>query len=180
MGVTTRRAVHSDIPVIQDIERIAGRRFEDIGMEDIAADPPPSHEECAHSIAARMAWVAVDRGAPVAYLLASPIDGHAHIEQVSVLPEYAGRGLGVALIERLDDDARLRALAGLTLTTFVNVPWNAPYYRRLGFEDLEEQQLSAGLRAVRASEAALGLDRWPRTAMARRFDPVHPVASVHR
>lgn len=126
-----------------------------------------------------MAWVAVDGGVPVAYLLASTIDGHAHIEHVSVLPEYAGRGLGAALIERLGDDARSRRLTGLTLTTFANVPWNAPYYRRLGFEELEESQLSAGLRAVRASEAALGLDRWPRTAMARRVDPVRPVVSVY-
>ncbi|NUO59744.1 MAG: GNAT family N-acetyltransferase, partial [Hamadaea sp.] len=54
-----------------------------------------------------------------------------------------------------------------TLTTFVEVPWNAPYYARHGYRLLGEDELTSGLRAIRAREAALGLDKWPRTAMRR-------------
>jgi len=32
-----------------------------------------------------------------------------------------------------DEWAETKRLAGLTLTTFAEVPWNAPYYDRLGF-----------------------------------------------
>ena len=55
----------------------------------------------------------------------------------------------------------------LTLTTFTDVPWNAPYYVRCGFRILADAQLTPGLRAIRDREAAHGLDRWPRVCMRR-------------
>lgn len=64
----------------------------------------------------------------------------------------------------------------MTLTTFAEVAWNAPYYRRLGFRDLHAGELGEQLRVLRAQEAAAGLDAWPRVAMVR---PV-PVASPLR
>jgi hypothetical protein len=47
------------------------------------------------------------------------------------------------------------------------VPWNAPYYERLGFRRLADADLTPGLREIRAEEAAHGLDGWPRLAMRR-------------
>lgn len=59
-------------------------------------------------------------------------------------------------------------LPELRLTTFAEVPWNGPYYARLGFEVLPAERLTEGLRAIRATEAAKGLDAWPRVVMRRR------------
>lgn len=61
--------------------------------------------------------------------------------------------------------AREDGLTALTLTTFTDVPWNAPYYARLGFRALSESELTPGLRRIRAEEAAHGLARWPRVCM---------------
>jgi hypothetical protein len=47
------------------------------------------------------------------------------------------------------------------------VPWNGPYYRRLGFREVPPAEETPGLRRVRAHEAAIGLDRWPRLCMRR-------------
>jgi hypothetical protein len=55
----------------------------------------------------------------------------------------------------------------LTLTTFTQVPWNAPYYARCGFRLLDDDFLAPGLRKIREHEAALGLDRWPRACLYR-------------
>ena len=55
----------------------------------------------------------------------------------------------------------------LTLTTFEHVPWNAPYYARLGFRILDDAEVTPGLRAIRQREAEIGLDRWPRVCMRR-------------
>lgn len=60
-----------------------------------------------------------------------------------------------------------RRLPALTLTTFPDVPWNAPYYARLGFRVLADGDVGPQLRRIRAHEAELGLDRWPRVAMRR-------------
>ena len=114
------------------------------------------------------AWVATDNdGQPIAYLLLDVVDGAAHIEQVSVHPDHARRGLGRALLSVAEEWAARQGLSALTLTTFTDVPWNAPYYSRLGFRVVAEDDWTPGLIRIRNHEAALGLDAWPRTVMRR-------------
>ena len=86
---------------------------------------------------------------------------------MSVHPDHARRGLGRQLIDHAAAWATREGLAGLTLTTYADVPWNAPYYARLGFATLGEDDLTDGLRAVRTHEIARGLDKWPRVTMRR-------------
>ena len=155
---------------LQEIERAAGQCFADIGMLEIAANAPTAMSELDHYQRAGLAWVAVGlSGRPAAYLIAGPLDNGLHVEQVSVHPSYARRGIGRSLL----DHAARQAVAGgswvLTLTTFEHVPWNAPYYARCGFRVLGECEWTPGLRAVRQREAALGLDRWARVCMRREL-----------
>ncbi|MEV7550282.1 GNAT family N-acetyltransferase [Amycolatopsis sp. NPDC089917] len=166
-----RLAEPEDLPALQDIERAAGEPFRALGMAAIADDDPPSIEDLTNFRNAGHAWVYDTGDGPVAYLLAEVVDGHGHIEQVSVHPDHARRGLGRRLIEHAAEWAAREGLAGLTLTTYAEVPWNAPYYARLGFEVLDEESLTEGLRAVRADEIARGLDAWPRVTMRRISRP---------
>ena len=76
-------------------------------------------------------------------------------------------GLGRQLIETASAWAQGRRLTALTLTTFAEVPWNAPYYARLGFHVVPQEDLTAGMRGIRDREAARGLDAWPRVSMSR-------------
>ncbi|MFF7733925.1 GNAT family N-acetyltransferase [Streptomyces sp. NPDC007984] len=166
-----RLATRAELPALQDIERAAGAPFRDLGMPEIADDEPPALDVLEGYRRAGRCWVAVDeedeRDRPAAYLLAEPVDGALHIEQVSVHPRAARRGVGRALLDRAAGQAREEGLTALTLTTFTQVPWNAPYYARLGFRPLPEADLTPGLRAIRGAEAELGLDRWPRVCMRR-------------
>ena len=110
-------------------------------------------------------WVATVNDRVVAYALAVARDGSAHLEQVSVHPDHAGQRIGADLIDAVASWARDRGDERLTLTTFADVPWNAPYYRRLGFRPLPDDvlgpQLAAELTAERERFTA------PRLAMAR-------------
>jgi GNAT superfamily N-acetyltransferase len=162
-----RPATPAELPALQDIERAAGAPFRDLGMPEIADDEPPALDVLEHYRRAGRCWVVASgpQGGPVAYLLAEPVDGALHIEQVSVHPRAARRGVGRALLAHAADRAREEGLTSLTLTTFTDVPWNAPYYERLGFRPLPDEDLTPGLRAIRATEAAHGLDRWPRVCM---------------
>jgi hypothetical protein len=54
----------------------------------------------------------------------------------------------------------------VTLTTFRDVPWNAPYYERIGYRALREDEIGPELRALMAREAGHGLDPALRVAMA--------------
>ncbi|MGW0774052.1 GNAT family N-acetyltransferase [Streptomyces sp. NPDC002835] len=161
-----RPAEEAELPVLQDIERAAGEPFRALGMAAIADDEPPSLGELDRHRRDGHAWVAVDGTGRIAgYLLSDAVDGAAHVEQVSVHPDAARRGVGRALIGRLAEHAPAEGLTALTLTTFTEVRWNAPYYARLGFRILTEPELTDGLREIRRAETHHGLDRWPRVCM---------------
>lgn len=146
----------------------AGEQFRPLGMAAVADDEPPALTELERLRAAGNAWVAADADGTVhAYLVAEEVSGALHIEQVTVDPAAARRGIGRTLIEHAAGEARGRGLGALTLTTFRDVAWNAPYYTRLGFRVLRDEELTPGLRRVRAAEAEHGLDRWPRVCMRR-------------
>jgi GNAT superfamily N-acetyltransferase len=149
---------------LRDRRRAAGLSQEDF----VAEDDPGTVEELLPYVRDGRAWV-VDGpdGVPVGYLIAEWVDGNVHVEQVSVDPEHGRRGIGSALIEHLAGWARERGAPALTLTTYAEVAWNAPYYERLGFRRLADDELTPGLRRIRAAEAAHGLDRWPRLGMRR-------------
>lgn len=161
-----RRATDADLPVLQEIERSAGLAFAEIGMDAVAEDEPPTLDELrAHAGGIRVWCDSDDR--PVAYLTLGVVDGAAHVEQVSVHPDHARRGVGRALLDHAAGRARDAGFAALTLTTFRDVAWNAPYYARLGFEVVGDESLSPGLHDILAEEARHGLGRWPRVAMRR-------------
>lgn len=163
------RAVRADeLALLQDIERSAGECFRSVGMPEIAGDEPPPLPELARYQQAGLAWVAVDEAdRPLAYLIAEHVDGNLHIEQVSVHAAAARRGIGRALIGHLADFAADAGAPALTLTTFAEVAWNAPYYERCGFRRLAAEAVGPDLRAIRVQEAARGYDRWPRVCMIR-------------
>jgi GNAT superfamily N-acetyltransferase len=161
-----RAARLEDLAEMVEIERAAGESFRSLGMDLVADDDPGSVEELAPYAQSGRAFVAVDAdNRPVGYLLLDLVDGAAHIEQVSVHPDHARRGTGRALIGRAVLWAQDHGVLTLTLTTFVDVPWNGPYYERLGFRYLGTDEETPGLRAIRDDERARGLDAWPRASM---------------
>ncbi|MEV5612388.1 GNAT family N-acetyltransferase [Streptomyces sp. NPDC052225] len=165
-----RLAEPADFPRLQDIETAAGEIFRTVGMDAIADDAPFTTAELERYRRAGHAWVAVeDDGTVAAYLVGEVVEGAFHIEQVTVHPDAARRGVGRALVACAADCARDQDLAALTLTTFTDVPWNAPYYERLGFHRLTEAEITPGLRRIRAAEAEHGLDRWARVCMRREL-----------
>src|SRR4051812_18603759 len=114
--ITIRVANAGDLLLLIEIERFAGSLFRSLGMDLVADDDPGSPDELAPYAEDGRAFVAVDAiDRPVGYLLVDAVDGAAHIEQVSVLPEQARRRIGGALIEHAATWARDRGLRAVTL-----------------------------------------------------------------
>lgn len=168
MTFTIRAATPNDGAALREIERRAGERFREIGLDAVADDEPMSIEVLAAYADDGRSWVVVDGdGVPRGYLLVDIVDGAAHVEQVSVVPEWQGRGVGRALLDRAERWAVAAGRTALTLTTFSEVPWNRPLYEHLGFRVLAEHEIGPGLRRAREHEAAAGLDPSTRVAMRR-------------
>jgi GNAT superfamily N-acetyltransferase len=106
---------------------------------------------------------------PVGFASIEIVDGVAHLAQLAVHPSEGRRGLGTTLVTVVCQWAQAQGYEAVTLTTFLNVAWNAPFYRRMGFRVLEE--LSPGLTAIRQHEKDIGDDDFgPRVAMRRDLE----------
>lgn len=90
--------------------------------------------------------------------------------ELAVEPRFGRRGIGSALMHRAMAEAERRSYPRVTLTTFEDLPWNAPFYRRLGFRVLSGSDLTEPLRRLLEIEEALGMSR--RVAMAFRTEDV--------
>ncbi|MCY1459367.1 ribosomal-protein-alanine acetyltransferase [compost metagenome] len=96
-------------------------------------------------------------GRIVGFACARLADQALHLHEISVRQEAQGQGVGRRLLQQVVDAGRCAGVRELTLTTFVDVPWNAPFYARFGFEMLQESRLCERLQSILASEHAHGL-----------------------
>ena len=164
--VAFRVARLDEIETVRAIERASAQRF--VGLMDaLAADEPSPAAVLAARIEAGGLVVAVDGDQLVGFVMFRPVETFAYVEQIDVLPAHEGRRIGAGLLDVVADRARASGLAGLSLSTFRDVPWNAPYYRRLGFVEVADAALTPGMRAIRAEHLARGLDEAARVFMVR-------------
>jgi len=165
---TFRFAAPQDAQTIRSIEFEAGQRFADVGMTGIADGPPMALELVERKIAAREIVVAVADGLTcVGFAMFEPQPTRFYVQELDVLTTHAGQRIGAALIEQVAQLARAQQITQLTLSTYRAVPWNAPYYRRLGFREIAEAELDAALIARRDAHMARGLDESKRVFMRR-------------
>ncbi|MGF1626944.1 MAG: GNAT family N-acetyltransferase [Alphaproteobacteria bacterium] len=166
---TIRPAVGADLPNLAAIERDAQQRYRSVGYDYCADGPNRDPEEHARAHAEGVVLVAESEGDLVGFLMLWPADGRAHIVEVSVMRAHQGKGIGRALFAAAEDWARAAGFNEATLTTYLDVPWNAPFYRHLGYRDFEPGADRPELLQVQADEAAWGFARWPRGAMRKRL-----------
>lgn len=167
---SVREMTRDDVAAVHDVELAAGARFRsvpDLRIARCADDEPFTTDEVTAYVRAGHAWVAVVDDAVVGFVVVDVLDGCAHVEEIAVVPEHGGRGIGTALVEHVAAWAASQRLHAITLTTFRDVPWNRPWYERLGFRVLREDELTPGLRDVRAGEEAHGLPAELRVVMRR-------------
>jgi ribosomal protein S18 acetylase RimI-like enzyme len=161
-------ALESDLERLPEIERRATVLFHQANFGFPVPTEVRSLQELRQGFARGLLWVARDpSGQPVGFLLGDRLDGRFHIEEIDVLPERGRRGLGTALIRTACEAASAYGHHEATLCTYREVPWNAPYYRRIGFRDLEPNETEPELRARIEHEAAQGLEPAVRVAMVR-------------
>jgi GNAT superfamily N-acetyltransferase len=167
-GYEIRAAVAADLPRLPQIERAAAALFAEFGFADLFGSVLTPASELEEGFRSGRLWVAAtpDDGA-VGFALASVVGGNAHLDELDVLPEHGRRGIGTALVEAFLRWAGESELRAATLITFRNVPWNAPFYKRLGFRVLGATDLTPALSQLLRLEVERGLPTANRVAMYR-------------
>ncbi|MGM8429851.1 GNAT family N-acetyltransferase [Enterobacter cloacae] len=164
LNITVRPTRPGDVTALPAIEHAAGQRFRDYPeLAWLAEGEVISAEQHLGYAERGLSWLALANELPVGFILAELHASSLFIVELSVHLDWQGKGIGRRLIACVADQARKRGLASLTLTTFRDVPWNAPFYARLGFEMITT--LTPELREKREEETAHGLAYDARCAM---------------
>ncbi|MEM8488551.1 MAG: GNAT family N-acetyltransferase [Bacteroidota bacterium] len=171
MLYTTRLAFPEDEAAIIEVEVAASALFLTAGFPPLTG--PLDHLSPAtvqQGVRESRLWVA-ENGANkvIGFALAGTVDDNAHLFEIDVHPDHGRQGIGRRLIHQVEAWARAQQHAMLTLTTFCTVPWNGPFYRRLGFHDLTTTQMGMDLSAMLRTEIAENTVDWMRCAMGKRL-----------
>lgn len=149
-----RRAGANDFAVTEAIERVSDELL--IEYLNVIDWPPVTRaEERAGTLGFTLFAEDADTGEPVGFVQVIENDEGAHREQLSVLPDCGRRGYGGCLLEEAVVEARHRGHAAMTLRTYADVPWNAPFCAKHLFA--EAAPTTAFHQALIGTEARLGL-----------------------
>jgi GNAT superfamily N-acetyltransferase len=166
-GYTITRAIREDIPFLSPIELAAASLLAGYAPFCVLQETT-SDAEFEEARSDGRLWVVRASGAPVGFALSEILEPTvAHLKEIDVHPDHVRRGLGTQLVLTACNWAQRERYESLTLTTFRHVPFNMPFYARLGFEVIPDDELSPQLRSVLFDESRRGLDPNHRVAMRR-------------
>lgn len=172
MTFIIRPARPADAATLPAIERSAAELFRlDSALAWLADSDVPDAAQHLQAIEQGHVWVAENTvGQLAGFIRAVEIDHQLHVEELSVSQHFQGQGIGRELLLGVIEHARRQQLEAITLTTFRDLPWNAPFYQRMGFVPLNEMDAGARLIDVLKDEIAHGLPGARRCAMRFTLD----------
>jgi GNAT superfamily N-acetyltransferase len=163
-AIRARRA--DDDAALVGVENAANRLLAGHGYPHLAEHGIPDVDYLRGVIGDGDVFVATGPdGAPAGFAVAQPLGTRLHLRELSVDPAHGRRGLGAALVRTVAAHAHKLGLTGVSLTTFRAVPFNAPFYARLGFREAEGGDLAETL----LRELPEGVDPAERVAMVLDF-----------
>jgi GNAT superfamily N-acetyltransferase len=161
-----RDATPAELPLLGKLEDRAAQRFRE-SVHPYAVDLPHfDAAQLAELHRAGTVWVAVDpAGTLLGFVLGGYLGEHAYVQELDVDLPYGRRGIGRALVRRVGEWAAERGHDSLLLSTFADVPWNGPFYARLGFEVVPLDEYDPVMRAQRRMDGISGLKLTSRVMM---------------
>ena len=169
-SISIRNGHADDIATLIELEHDAGELFRSIGYDFCADGPARDANEHMRGINHGALLVAqADKNQIAGFALLWPADDHAHLTELSVERKFQGHGIGTKLVEACQIWARENGYEAITLTSFRDVPWNAPFYARLGFEIFEPTAAQPELVAIIGDESNNGFAQKPRVAMIKKL-----------
>jgi ribosomal protein S18 acetylase RimI-like enzyme len=130
-----RAATTADVePVRAVVDAAYGHYIARIGKP-----PGPMLDDYARRIADRQTWVLEDGGRIVGILVLEQGSSGLLLDNIAVLPDCQSKGIGRALIEFAETEARRRAFPEIHLYTHALMIENIALYRRLGFVETDRR-----------------------------------------
>jgi GNAT superfamily N-acetyltransferase len=152
-----RPADREDLSALDEVERAAAGQFSAVGLAHLLNQTLPI-ERLIEAQKHGHVWVVTTMTDEiVGFAMIETASERVHLEEIDILPAHSGQGLGKELIRFIQAWAVTAGFKAMSLSTFRDVPWNAPYYERLGFRILPQREWSGDLFDLRAAESRAGL-----------------------
>jgi ribosomal protein S18 acetylase RimI-like enzyme len=129
--MTVRLADDGDVDALRRIAVAAYQRY----VARIGRAPAPMTADYARAVRDGQAWVAVEDGHVVGFVILVVQPGHLLLENVAVLPAAQGRGIGARLLGLAEEHARRLGLDEIRLYTNEAMTENLAYYPRHGYTE---------------------------------------------
>lgn len=152
-----RLALPKDLSGLAAIERAAAQSFPEEALPLKNRQETLEKERLQAGQEEGRLAVACRNGVPVGFALVERLPGLALLAEMDVHPAHARQGLGTALAQWAIGWARQAGFSQLGLTTFQDLPWNAPFYRKLGFRALAPEETPRHLKLCLEEESLAGL-----------------------
>lgn len=165
-----RQACDRDIKNLPDLERAAAQIFinylKQLDISEKLLDRPVPVVKLQQAQQENLLWVACDRNdTPIGFAYVEKLGNNWHLEELDVHPQYQKKGIGSALVKAICDRAKEMRISAITLTTFRDIPWNAPFYEKMGFAAIAFSECSPELQALVIDEDRRGLRQDKRLIM---------------
>lgn len=170
-GYRIRLARPEDAAAFHDVEEdAAGLLREEPSLAGTVI--PPAHPEAFYTriIAKGRSLAALHGEAIVGVAALRPVGRELHLSELSVARAHQRCGVGSLLLRAAMIDARNSGYRAITLNTYRDIAWNAPFYARFGFVEVENFEAHPHLVESRAEAAALGMPMERRCAMIGLLD----------
>lgn len=151
-SVSIRVATTSDVEQICRIDTDASSRFSAVpALADLAdgSHGPLATRTVDYWMVTGTVYLIEEAGATLGFTAVQPKDGVLYIAELSVVASRQGQGLGGMLLEQVFDVAARQGrdsgstVARVSLTTYPDVPWNGPWYRKRGFQEVSPESIGS-------------------------------------
>lgn len=142
---------------MQEIERAAAELFRGSGLIDVDAMGVAAVGDHMTSIEQGLSFVAEIEGRIAGFAFGEMHFEDAYLHELDVDPAFGRRGIGLELVRKFISGARAKQAKAVYLSTFRDPPWNAPFYRKLGFVDVARGDYLRWMESI-ADEQAKFLD----------------------
>jgi GNAT superfamily N-acetyltransferase len=158
LGYTIRSARVEKLPLLAHIEQLAAIRFLKTPYAFLVDAKPLLLDFVQQRFQEGQVWVVVNQqDVLIGFAVTREVDDTLYLQEIDIDPKHGQKGLGYALVDTVRSWAKLSDYSVMSLSTFRDIPWNAPFYSKLGFYILDEPELTNGFQQIRWQENEAGL-----------------------
>ena len=167
-----RLATQHDFKYLPEIEKDAAKAYKKF-VNDFDEDAPVTGVSFYENLKlSSVIFVAEISNHIIGFIIGYELDKQAYIHEISVQQNHSGKGIGSGLLNAFIQWSADNNYQNIILTTFKDIPFNMPFYQKIGFKVFDPNPaLFPNLIKIRQEEKESGIeDQFERVCMVYKIE----------